>query len=201
MEGRNAFLRSVRHPHPNWPHIIASDHGAAFACIMSWCTLMAMTRPPHESPASRIPGTQHTHGEPEPVLLFDGECGLCTTLARFALAQTSGGARLHAAPLQGPSAQALCLRAGLPTENFDSLVFIRDLHHPEAGHALRTDGVVALTRLFGPGWRIASTMLAWLPAPWRDAGYRVVARLRKKIRGAPRPLPRPPPEWADRLLP
>ncbi|AHF89727.1 membrane protein [Opitutaceae bacterium TAV5] len=142
-----------------------------------------------------------------PVLLFDGECGLCVALMRFLLKRSR---RLHAAPLQGPTARELCRRAGLPApatpQDFDSLVLIYDRQHPEAGHALRTDGVVALSRLLGPGWRAAGTALGWLPGGWRDAGYRVVARFRKKLWGSPRlPLPDArtgqPPAWAERLLP
>ena len=56
-----------------------------------------------------------------PVLLFDGECGLCNGVVRFLLRQDTA-ARLHFAPLQSGPAQEYLRAQGLPTADFDSLV-------------------------------------------------------------------------------
>jgi len=137
---------------------------------------------------------------PRPVLLFDGECGLCNRVVRRLLAFDRSG-RLHFAPLQGPSAQAYLASHGLPTQDFSSLVFVPDWNHRERpDFALRTTGVIAALRVCGGWGRFFAGLLAILPAPLRDAGYRVVARWRMKIFGPWRSCPLPRPEWAARFL-
>ncbi|MFH1498126.1 MAG: DCC1-like thiol-disulfide oxidoreductase family protein [Verrucomicrobiota bacterium] len=122
-----------------------------------------------------------------PVLLFDGECGLCTALAGWAL-RRGRGAGLCVAPLQGATAQALLRALGLPTADFDTLVFVRDRARPEAGHALRSDGALAVLAVTGGSGRVCAAVLRVIPRGWRDAGYGCVARVRKRLFGGPRPL-------------
>ncbi len=124
---------------------------------------------------------------PEPVLLYDGECGLCTALAGWALRHDRSG-RLYVAPLQGATAQALLRTLGLPTEDFDTLVFVTDRERPlEGGYQLRSDGALAVIGTVGGIWRIF-TWLRVIPQSWRDWGYGCVARVRKRIFGGARPL-------------
>lgn len=136
----------------------------------------------------------------QPVLFFDGTCGLCNRIVRLLLRLDRQG-RLRFAPLQGPTAQAYLRRHQLPLTDFDSLVFVPDWanrEHPE--FLQRTDGVVAALRVVGG---VSGTVLAWLrflPAPWRDAGYRLVARWRYRLFGEWRPRPLPRPEWQTRFL-
>jgi predicted DCC family thiol-disulfide oxidoreductase YuxK len=131
-----------------------------------------------------------------PLLLFDGECGLCQALVRFALRRDSRGT-LRVAPLQGVAGQAMLRRAGLPMEDFDSLVFFPDAARSES--LLRTDGVVAVLRLV-PGWGWAGSVLRALPRGWRDASYRLVARMRHRVIGPPRPDGLSDPRIAGRVL-
>ncbi len=132
--------------------------------------------------------------EVEPVLLFDGECGLCTALAGWALRRDrggrgGGGGRLFVAPLQGSTAQGLLRELGLPTEDFDTLVFVLDRRCPvECGCRLRSDGALAVLAAVGGGWRVVAAVLRVIPRGWRDRGYGVVARMRRRLFGGPRPL-------------
>lgn len=137
---------------------------------------------------------------PAPVLLFDGDCGLCNRLVRLLL-RLDRTARLRFAPLQGPAAQAFLRSRGLPTTDFDSLVFIPDwLRRDTSVFLLRSDGVIAALRITGrPGSWLAA-LLGCLPARWRDAGYRVVGRWRYRLFGPWRPRPLPHPEWSARFL-
>lgn len=134
-----------------------------------------------------------------PVLFFDGECGLCNRLVRVLLRWDRRGA-LHFAPLQGPNAQAYLRSHGLPTEDFDSLVFVPDWSRrvlPE--YRLRTDGALGALAASGRFSRTAS-LLGRIPARWRDAFYKLVARTRYRLFGewVPRPLEKP--EWMRRFL-
>ena len=48
----------------------------------------------------------------QPVLLYDGECGLCNAVLRFLMREDSSG-RLHYAPLQSPVARGYLQRHGM----------------------------------------------------------------------------------------
>ncbi|HEY0946498.1 MAG TPA: DCC1-like thiol-disulfide oxidoreductase family protein [Opitutaceae bacterium] len=134
-----------------------------------------------------------------PVLFFDGECGLCNRLVRLLL-RLDRAARLRYAPLQGPVAQAYLRAHGLPTEDFDSLVFVPSwAGREEPAYQLRTDGVFGALRVCGGAAR-ALTWLQGLPRPWRDAGYRLVGHWRYRLFGPWRPRPLARAEWAARFL-
>ena len=136
-----------------------------------------------------------------PVLFFDGECGLCHRLVRFLLRLDRVG-RLRFAPLQGPTAQGYLRAHGLPTVDFDTLVYVPDWSQRDApAHLFRTAGVIAALRAIGGGTaRTLATVIAIFPAVVRDAGYRVIGHWRYRIFGPWRPRPLARPEWAARFL-
>jgi predicted DCC family thiol-disulfide oxidoreductase YuxK len=79
-------------------------------------------------------------------------------------------------------AQAFLRVHGLPTEDFDSLVFVTD--HPDRSppYFLRTTAVLRGLDEIGGLWRI----IAWLtviPACWRDPFYDFLARIRYRVFG------------------
>jgi predicted DCC family thiol-disulfide oxidoreductase YuxK len=135
----------------------------------------------------------------QPVLLYDGECGLCNAVVRWMI-RRDRRARLRFAPLQSPVAQDYLRREGLPTSDFDSIVFVPDWKHPvPAAYRLRTDGALAALREIGGIGRA----LAWLrviPRALRDPMYRLIARFRYALFGEYRPTPLPDPAWAKRFL-
>ena len=136
----------------------------------------------------------------DPVLLFDGECGLCNRVVRLLLRLDHQG-RLKFAPLQGPAGQGYLRAHGLPTQDFSTLVFIPDWgRNDEPEFRLRTDGVVAALRMTGGVGRFLGGMLAVIPRGWRDAGYKVVAKWRHRVFGPWKACPLPRPEWARRFL-
>ena len=138
--------------------------------------------------------------KPDPVLLFDGECGLCQRLVRLLLGLDRRG-RLRFAPLQGPAAQAYLRQHGLPATDFESMILVPDWARRDAPRHLRqTDAAIAALREVGG---IGSTMAAVLrvvPRAWRDAGYRLVARWRRRFFGASRTGALARPEWSGRFL-
>jgi predicted DCC family thiol-disulfide oxidoreductase YuxK len=135
-----------------------------------------------------------------PVLLFDGECGLCNRVVRFLLRLDPTG-RLRFAPLQGASAQEYLRRHGLPLQDFSTLVFVPDWSHREhPDFRLRTAGVIAALRTGGRRARILAAVLGAFPVAIRDAAYGVVARWRYRVFGPWRACPLPRPEWRARFL-
>ena len=135
-----------------------------------------------------------------PVLLFDGECGLCNRIVRGLLRLDRGG-RLHYAPLQSRPAQDYLRSRGLPTQDFETLVFVSDWSGGASGdYLVRTNGVIAALRVIGGVGGAVGAGLAIFPARWRDAAYRLVARWRYRVFGGWRPRPLPRAEWAGRFL-
>jgi predicted DCC family thiol-disulfide oxidoreductase YuxK len=136
-----------------------------------------------------------------PVLFFDGACGLCQRIVRVLL-RLDRGARLSYAALQSPVAQAYLRCHGLPTEDFDSLVFVPDWGRRDRPEFLRrTAGVIAALRVTGgAGARLVAGLLALLPERIRDAGYRGIARGRHAVFGPWRERPLRRPEWEGRFL-
>ena len=135
-----------------------------------------------------------------PVLMFDGECGLCQRVVRGLLRLDRAG-RLRYAPLQGAAAQAYLRAHGLPTEDFDTLLFVPDWARRERRDFLvRTAGVIAALRVCGVAGRGLAGLLAVWPERWRDAGYKRIARERQRIFGTWRPRALARAEWAERFL-
>lgn len=151
---------------------------------------------------STSPADPATRDVGDPVLFFDGECGLCNQLVRFLLRLDRAG-RLRFAPLQGAAAQTYLAAHGLPTIDFDTLVFVPDWSRRDRPEYLvRTSGVIAALRSIGTrAARFLAALIAIFPAPIRDAGYRVVGHWRYRIFGPWRPRPLPRPEWQARFLP
>jgi predicted DCC family thiol-disulfide oxidoreductase YuxK len=135
-----------------------------------------------------------------PVLLFDGECGLCVACVR-ALWRSDARGRLRFAPLQGRAAQTFLRERGLPTADCDSSVFVADWsRRHEAAPLFRTDALCAACAVVGGGWRALSGLCV-IPLTWRDAAYRLVARWRRWIfGGGDLKRLRSRPDWAARLL-
>lgn len=134
-----------------------------------------------------------------PVLLYDGECGLCNAIVRFLLRRDHRG-RLRFAALQSAPAQSYLRARGLPTEDFDSLVFVPDWERPEsAAPRLRTDGALSALDEIGGVWRVVARARA-LPVWLRDPFYKMIARSRYALFGAYRPTPLPVAEWEQRFL-
>lgn len=136
---------------------------------------------------------------PRPVLLYDGECGLCNALMRFMLRRDRRGVLLFA-PLQGATGQAFLKARGLDTEDFDSLVFIEDSRRPGTAYFMRTAGALRAMAQLGGVWRPLAGLLSIVPSSWSDVLYKAVARTRYRLFGTYRPTPLPNPEWARRIL-
>ena len=136
----------------------------------------------------------------QPVLLYDGQCGLCNRVVRRLL-QADPAGRLHYAPLQSEPAQAYLRAQGLPLADFDSLVFVPDWNDPAPrAYRLRTDGALAASAVVGGGWGRAVGWMRFIPAVVRDLGYKLVARSRYALFGQYRPAPLPNPDWEKRFL-
>jgi predicted DCC family thiol-disulfide oxidoreductase YuxK len=112
-----------------------------------------------------------------PVLLYDGECGVCSRSVQWILAHEQVTS-LRFAALQSTMGRHLRSLAQVP-EDVDSLLWIESSEHGVTAKKWSTSVIAALEYVGGP-WR-ALTIIRFIPPPIRDFGYRLFASHRKQF--------------------
>jgi predicted DCC family thiol-disulfide oxidoreductase YuxK len=142
---------------------------------------------PSDAPAADAPLAEG------PVVLYDGQCGLCNRSVRW-LIEHDGG-RLRYAPLQGPTAAAARARFPNIPETLESVVLV------DGGRAhLRSKAFLHIARYLRWPWR-AGAALRWLPAFVLDPLYGFIARRRYRWYGHYDECRLPTTSERQRLLP
>lgn len=110
-----------------------------------------------------------------PVVFFDGVCGMCNQFVDFLLRHDHKQLFLFA-PLQGEIAKAHLDPSD--TEDLKSIVLIQN------GKVFRRSAAVVRVLCAMSGlWKVAGYVLWLIPAPLRDLGYKMVAKIRYRIFG------------------
>lgn len=126
-----------------------------------------------------------------PVLFFDGVCNLCNSSIDFVVRHDKKR-RYRFAPLQGATAAH-----AIPTQvdAMDSFVLA------ENGRIyLRSTAALKVLSGLGGIWSLAKALL-WIPAPLRDAVYRLIAKNRYRWFGQKDTCRLPTPEERALFLP
>jgi predicted DCC family thiol-disulfide oxidoreductase YuxK len=134
-----------------------------------------------------------------PVLLYDGVCGLCSRLVRFSL-QHDSKRRLRFASLQSHFAAGVLGRHDLDPGDLDTVYFVEGCGQPEERLSARSDAVISVLRQIGGPWIVAAAFLRVVPGWLRDWGYRIVARNRYHIFGRSDTCLLPEAKYRDRFL-
>jgi len=127
-----------------------------------------------------------------PVVLFDGDCALCTHSARTLLKH---GPRFRLLPMQSDLGRALLAHYGLSPDDPASMLVIED------GQAMgMSDAVLHLARYLPFPYRLGMVGHV-VPRPIRDLAYRFVARNRRRLKGKKWcAMPREGTDMKDRIL-
>lgn len=127
------------------------------------------------------------------VVLFDGTCAFCERAVIF-IARRDPDGYFRFGASQTPVAAALLAQYGTTRESARSLILI------EGGQVyLRSTASLRIAARLTWPWSLARVLL-WVPAPIRDAGYRVVAAIRHRLAGSSNACEIPPPEIRARLI-
>jgi predicted DCC family thiol-disulfide oxidoreductase YuxK len=112
-----------------------------------------------------------------PVLLYDGECGVCNRSVQWILNHERTHS-LRFAPFESPLGRKLMSEARVP-EDIDSLLW---LEQSKDGVLARfwSGAVFSTVRYVGGPWRLL-LLLKVVPRPLRDLAYRLFARHRLKV--------------------
>ena len=116
-----------------------------------------------------------------PIVLYDGVCGLCNRLTQFLLKRDVHD-RLRFASLQSDFAAKVLRRHGLDSSDLDTVCVIEDYETPNERVLIRSDAILAVVGELGGFWMIAG-MGKILPRPIRDGLYKLVARNRYRVFG------------------
>jgi predicted DCC family thiol-disulfide oxidoreductase YuxK len=127
------------------------------------------------------------------IVVFDAQCLLCSRWVKFLLKFDRRGV-FRFASIQGEAGQALLAEAGLRADGLQTLLLVdgkRTWQH--------TAAILRVLNALGWPWRAA--WLGWLlPAPIRDAAYRLVARNRYLLFGRSETCLMPPADYSQRFL-
>ncbi len=136
--------------------------------------------------------------ESNPIVLYDGVCGLCNRLNQFLLKRDTHD-RFRFASLQSDLAASLLKRHGADSLDLDTVYVVLDYNQPGERLLARSDAIIyALMQLDGI-WNLAQVGRV-LPTFLRDAIYKLVARNRYRIFGKHDTCILPDPKYRHKFL-
>lgn len=134
-----------------------------------------------------------------PIVLYDGVCALCNGIVRFLVARDR--ARLFRfASLQGDIARATLARHLRDSDALDTLVVVLEAGLPDERLLDRSTAALFVLKQLPGVWSSLARAMSIVPAPIRDAIYRLIARTRYRTFGRYEGCPVPPPGVRDRFL-
>jgi predicted DCC family thiol-disulfide oxidoreductase YuxK len=125
-----------------------------------------------------------------PILLYDGVCGLCNRFVSFILKRDRKD-RFRFAALQSNFARSILERHGLNPDVLDTIYLVLDHALPSERLLSRNEAATAVLRELGGFWRVWAGLLDILPQQFRDRRYNLVARNRYRFFGKHETCPLP----------
>lgn len=133
-----------------------------------------------------------------PIVLYDGVCGLCNRLVQFILKRDRTDRFLFAS-LQSGFAATLLARHGADARDLDTFYVVIDNGQPGERVLMRSDAILHVVKTLGGIWSLAGIGRI-LPKAIRDAMYRTVARNRYRVFGKHESCMLPSPEHRAKFL-
>jgi len=134
-----------------------------------------------------------------PIILYDGVCGLCNRLVQFLLKHDKSG-RLRFASLQSDFAAKVLQRHGIDPKDLDTLHVVENYEQPDERVLQRSDAILRAGRELGGFWSASAAAAKVIPRSLRDVIYRFVARNRYRVFGKYESCMLPDPNQRSRFL-
>ena len=122
------------------------------------------------------------HRPSNPIILYDGICGLCNRLNQFVLKRDRTD-RFRFAALQSEFAGKVLQRHGVNPQILDTMYLLLNYSQPDERIAARSDAAVLILRELGGVWRALASIVRLLPRWFRDKAYNLIARNRYQLFG------------------
>ena len=134
-----------------------------------------------------------------PIVLYDGVCGLCNRLVQFVLKNDHKDV-FRFASLQSRLAEEILVRHSLRSESLETVYVVLDYGFAEERLLSRLQAVVYVLQQLG--WLLAyvSAILRVLPAPAQNFLYGLVARSRYRVFGKYETCPLPDSDSRSKFL-
>ena len=116
-----------------------------------------------------------------PIVLYDGVCGLCNQLVQFLLKRDKHD-QLRYASLQSDFASKILVRHGLNPKDLDTVCVVINYQEPDERVLTRSTAILSVVNDLGGIWKVAAIGKI-IPRPIRDLFYEVVARNRYRMFG------------------
>jgi len=134
-----------------------------------------------------------------PIILYDGVCGLCNRLVQFLLRHDKRK-HLRFASLQSDFAGAVLRRHGLDPKDLDTFHFVENYDRQDERVFDRSDAVLKAGRALGGVWAMLASVASIFPRALLDQLYRLVARNRYRVFGKFESCMLPDPSQRNRFL-
>jgi predicted DCC family thiol-disulfide oxidoreductase YuxK len=134
-----------------------------------------------------------------PIVLYDGVCGLCNRSVQFLLKHDKQ-ARFRFASLQSDFAGKVLGRHGLDPKDLDTVHVVENYDQPDERVLQRSDAVLRAGRELGGFWGASSSVARVIPRPLRDLVYKLVATNRYRVFGKYDACMLPDPNQRSRFL-
>ena len=134
-----------------------------------------------------------------PIILYDGVCGLCNRLVQFLLRHDKDG-RLRFAALQSEFAEKVLGRHGFNARDLNTVHVIENYDEPAERVLQRSDAILRAGRELGGFWGTSSSIARIVPGAFRDLVYRFVATNRYRVFGRYDTCMLPDPNQRSRFL-
>lgn len=137
--------------------------------------------------------------EANPIILYDGVCGLCNRLVQFLLKHDKRG-HLRFASLQSGFAEKVLGRHGIDPRDLDTVHVVMNYNQPGERVLQRSDAVLRAGRELGGFWGASASFARVVPRGLRDLVYRFVATNRYRVFGRYDACMLPDPNQRSRFL-
>jgi predicted DCC family thiol-disulfide oxidoreductase YuxK len=134
-----------------------------------------------------------------PIVIYDGVCGLCNRSVQFLLKHDKEG-RFRFASLQSDFAAKVLGRHGLDPKDLDTVHVVENYDQPGERVLQRSDAILRAGRELGGFWGASSSVAKIVPRPLRDLVYRFVATNRYRVFGKYESCMLPDPNQRSRFL-
>ena len=133
-----------------------------------------------------------------PIILYDGVCGLCNRLVQFVLTHDKHDYFRFAA-LQSELASTTLQRHNRDAQDLDTVYVVVEYGEPAESLLARSDAILFLLKHLGGIWKLAAIGKV-LPLPVRDGIYKLVARNRYQVFGKSESCMLPDPNQRAKFL-
>jgi predicted DCC family thiol-disulfide oxidoreductase YuxK len=134
-----------------------------------------------------------------PIVLYDGVCGLCNRLVQFVLKNDRNDV-FRFASLQSKLAEQILVRHRLRSESLETVYVVLDYGLAEERVLSRLNAVVYVLQQLGGPLTYVSALLRVLPAPVQNFLYGLVARNRYRVFGRYETCPLPDDDTRSKFL-